>query len=114
MSVYKKKNIAIIFICSFILIKISFFVGAKFFAQKNIKIKQNIETIKVKKGNNNATIVGYGNFSSGNKITIIPESSSDIDKIYINGHAKVKKGDLIMTLKERNILHSFEWAKSNQ
>ena len=114
MLVYKKKNIIIIFICSFVLIKISFFIGAKFFTQKNIKIKQNIQTIKVKNGDNDATIVGYGNFSSGNKVAIIPEASSDIDKIYINGHSKVKKGDLIMTLKERNIVHSFEGAKLNQ
>ncbi len=114
MLVYKKKNIAIILICSFVFIKISFFVGAKFFTQKNIKIKQSIQTIKVKNGDNDATIVGYGNFSSGNKITVIPEASSDIDKIYINGHSKVKKGDLIMTLKERNIVQSFEGAKLNQ
>ena len=114
MFVYKKKNIAIIFIFGFILIKIFLFIGTKFFAPKNIKTKQTIQIIKVQNGDNNAVIIGYGNFSSGNKITIIPEASSDIDKIYINGHSKVKKGDLIMTLKERNIIHSFEGAKSNQ
>ncbi len=106
-----KKKLFIIIVSFFIVFKIYGTVAKFLFVKKEIILKPKVSVIKVINKENYGNIIGYGNFTNGTKVNVFAEVSSDVEKIIVNGHTKVKKGDLIMILKDRMINSGYKNAK---